>query len=117
MDGRGAVSHPGPGLPPGTGPGWAADDPGIAVGPLPALKLLAARFSDRLADADWLAFCQATLARGQSLGLDDQRRLLETTRRRNGRDAAVLAALNGFCGAMADAICGNGNHGEEEANS
>jgi hypothetical protein len=106
MDGRGALSHPGPGLPPGTGPGWDADDPGLAVGPLPALKTLAARFSDRLADADRLAFCAATLARGQSLSLDDQQWMLAWIKRRNGWEAAVVAAFDGFHGSLVAAITG-----------
>lgn len=100
------LAHPGPVLPPGAGPGWVADPEEVVTGPLPALKLLAGRFSERLADRERLSFCAATLGRGEPLGLDDQRWLVGREQRRNGRDAAILAALNGFCGAMAAAVEG-----------
>ena len=89
--------------------GWEAGDgpDDIVTGPLPALRTLAARFSERLEAVERLSFCEATVARDQSLGLADQRWLLSRERHRLGRDAAILAALNLFVGNLAAAIVGD----------
>jgi hypothetical protein len=92
------------------GPGWAigedADD--VVIGPLPALKNLAARFAEALAPVERVAFLKATHARGQSLDPAELDWLLRYAEERSTRDKAVLAALEGFAAGMANAVLGNG---------
>jgi hypothetical protein len=47
------------------------------------------------------------------LSLEDQQRMLAWIRRRNGWEAAVVAAFDGFHGALADAITGGHQKGED----